>query len=68
MVLARVANFFTNGDSASNLTDSSRDYVAHTPKAIEFPMENTRQRAMEEEEIDDEAARPPYLHVRMPSL
>ena len=68
MVLARVANFFTNGDSASNLTDGSRDYVAHTPQAIGFSMENTKQSPMEEEEIDDEAARPPYLHVRMPSL
>ena len=67
MVLARVANFFTNGDSTSTLTDSSRDYVANTVRARELPMEDTKRRVMEEE-IDDEAARPPYLHVRMPSL
>lgn len=65
MVLARVANFFTNGDSASNLTDGSRDYVANTVQAIELPMEDTRRRAIEEEEIDDEAARPPYLHAML---
>jgi hypothetical protein len=67
MVLARVANFFTNGDS-SNLTDGSRQYGANAAPATELPMEDTRRRAMDEEEIDDEAARPPYLHVRMPSL
>jgi hypothetical protein len=34
---------------------------------MELPMEDTTRRAVEEEEIDDEAARPPYLHVRMPN-
>ena len=67
MVLARVANFFTNGDSTSTLTDSSRDYVANTVRAREIPMEDTKRRVMEEEEIDNEAARSPYLHVRIPS-
>lgn len=65
MVLARVANFFTNGDSTSTLTDSSRDYVANTVRAREIPMEDTKRRVMEEEEIDNEAARSPYLHAML---
>jgi len=69
MVLARVANFFTNGDPTSNLTDGSRKNVANTQKMVELPMEDTKRRAIEaEDEVDEEAARPPYLHVRMPSL
>lgn len=68
MVLARVANFFTNGDSTTTLTDGSRNHVPNTAHAIELPMEDTKRRAVEEEEIDGEAARPPYIHVRTPSL
>jgi hypothetical protein len=67
MVLARVANFFTNGDSTTDLTDGSRRNVANTAQTMELPMEDTRRGAMEDE-VDEEAARPPYLHVRMPSL
>ena len=67
MVLARVANFFTNGDSTTNLTDGSRRHGPSTTHAVELPMEDTKRAAMEDE-IDEEAARPPYLHVRMPSL
>ena len=67
MVLARVANFLTNGDSTTNLTDGSRRNVANTAHAVELPMEDTKRGAMDDE-IDEEAARPPYLHVRMPSL
>jgi hypothetical protein len=67
MVLARVANFFTNGDSTINLTDGSRRNGANTAQAVELPMEDSKRGAMEEE-VDEEAARPPYLHVRMPSL
>lgn len=68
MVLARVANFFTHGDSAGTLIEGTRDYVANTARAMESPMEDTKRGAVEEADIDDEAARPPYLHVRMPSL
>ena len=67
MVLARVANFLTNGDSTTNLTDGSRRNVANTAHTVELPMEDTKRGAMDDE-IDEEAARPPYLHVRMPSL
>ncbi|PZC92825.1 mitochondrial carrier protein [Pyrenophora tritici-repentis] len=66
MVLARVANFFTNGDSTSNLTDGSRRNVANTQKVVELPMEDTKRRAIEaEDEVDHEAARPPYLHAML---
>lgn len=65
MVLARVANFFTNGDSTVTLIDNRRDYVANTARAMELPMEDTKRGAVEEEEIDDEAARPPYLHAML---
>ena len=69
MVLARVANLFTNGDPTSSPTDGSRKNVANTREVVELPMEDTRRRAIEaEDEVDHEAARPPYLHVRMPSL
>lgn len=68
MVLARVANFFTNGDSIHTLTDGNRSHVANTARARELPMEDTKRGAVEEQEVDEEAARPPYLHVRMPSL
>jgi hypothetical protein len=67
MVLARVANFFTNGDSTTNLTDGSRRNGANTAQAVGIATEDSKQGAMEVE-VDEEAARPPYLHVRMPSL
>ncbi|KAL1795911.1 hypothetical protein ACET3X_006135 [Alternaria dauci] len=65
MVLARVANFFTNGDSTTTLTDGSRRNVANTAHAVELPMEDTRRAAMDDDEIDEEAARPPYLHAML---
>jgi hypothetical protein len=64
MVLARVANFLTNGDSTTNLTDGSQRHVANTAQAMELPMEDTKRGAIEEE-IDEEAARPPYLHAML---
>ncbi|KAI4630852.1 hypothetical protein J4E83_002376 [Alternaria metachromatica] len=64
MVLARVANFFTNGDSTTNLTDGSRRHGPRTTHAVELPMEDTKRAAMEDE-IDEEAARPPYLHAML---
>jgi hypothetical protein len=69
MVLARVANFFTNGSSTNNLVDNRSD-DASTMQKIESAMVDTVDTVASavEEEIDDEAARPPYLHVRMPSL
>jgi hypothetical protein len=66
MVLARVANDFTNGDSTKHLGDNHRGHVAITaPADVGLPMADTVGGALEAE-VDDEAARPPYLHVRMP--
>jgi hypothetical protein len=65
MVLARVANLFTNGDSTNRLVDDNRRNVAVTMQNIESSMADIAERVAAEE-IDDEAARPPYLHVRMP--
>lgn len=64
MVLARVADFFTNGGTPSNLVDNQRN-DGSTMQRVESSMADAVVRAVEEE-IDDEAARPPYLHVRMP--
>lgn len=61
MVLARVADFFTNRGSTSNLVDRHQRHDASALPRIESPA------AVEEDEVDDEAARPPYLHVRGPS-
>lgn len=64
MVLARVADFFTNGDSNHNLVDDRRRDVGHTAETMAKSAAETVQRAVEED-IDDDAARPPYLHVSM---
>lgn len=63
MVLARPATFFTNGDSTSNLIDSHH-HVADTMQAVELPMADTTRRAVEDE-ADEDAARPPYLHAML---
>jgi hypothetical protein len=67
MVLARVANFFTNGSSTNNLVDDARSNNASTMQKIESTMADTVGTPVPED-IDGDAARPPYLHVRMPSL
>lgn len=64
MVLARVADLFTSGDSARHLLDTGQRNVADTMQAVELPMADTTRRAIEDE-IDDEAARPPYLHAML---
>jgi hypothetical protein len=66
MVLARVANFLTNGDTTNSLTNTTRRNDATTMEKVGSPMANTVGAAVEEE-IDEEVARPPYSHVRMPS-
>lgn len=64
MVLARVANFFTNGD------DATHDPVDNGRRAEGGAMDKARDiaqaAAVVDDEVDDEAARPPYLHVRRP--
>lgn len=66
MVLARVANFLTNGDATNSLTSTDRRHDATTMEKIGSTMADTVGEVIEEE-IDDEAARPPYLHVRLPN-
>jgi len=63
MVLARVANFFTNGDATNDLVDDSRSNVAVAMHNLE-PAVDSVGRAVEEE-VDDEAARPPYVHAML---
>jgi hypothetical protein len=67
MVLARVADFFTTAGSASNLVDDTRRNETSTMQRVGSSVAGAVGRAVEEE-IDAEAARPPYLHVRMPSM
>jgi hypothetical protein len=62
MVLARVANFFTNGDSTKSPVQDSRSDGAATMQKVEQSMADTAERVAEAE-IDEEAVRPPYLHV-----
>lgn len=66
MVLARVADFFSNGDSTHDVAEDRRRHVAHTMEAMAKSAADTVHRGVEDE-VDDEAARPPYLHVRMPN-
>lgn len=65
MVLARVANLFTDGGSTSNLVQDNWGNDASTMQKVESRVADAADAVMEEE-IDDEAARPPYLHVRNP--
>lgn len=63
MVLARVANFFTNGESTQELVEESRRDVAVAMDKVASSAVNTAETIAEE--IEDEG-RPPYLHVRKP--
>ncbi|CAO2653435.1 Nn.00g028460.m01.CDS01 [Neocucurbitaria sp. VM-36] len=65
MVLGRVANLFFTGDATNSLIDDdSRRYGASTVQAAEVPMADTTRRAIGDE-VDDEEARPPYLHAML---
>jgi hypothetical protein len=61
MVLARVANFFSNGESTQELVEESRRDVAVTMDKVASRAINTAEDMAEG--IEDEG-RPPYLHVR----
>ena len=71
MVFARVANFFTTADPGSNslVDDGSRGgggfkMEGKLPKfggAKDTPITHPVEQAVE---VDEEAARPPYIHVR----
>ena len=65
MVLARVANFFTNGDQDQPQTPDPRRDAAGAVDSMAESLADKAKRAVEAEvDIDDEAARPPYIHVR----
>lgn len=64
MVLARVANFFTNGDATNSLAHDSQSNVAASMHSMESAVDLDTVGGAIEDEIDHEAARPPYLHVR----
>jgi len=63
MVLARVANFFSNGEPIQELVEERRRDVAATMDKVASRAVNTAEDMAEG--IEDEG-RPPYLHVRNP--
>lgn len=66
MVLARVANFFTIGESAHGLGEEGRRDVAGTMESVASSAADAAK--VITEEIEDDEGRPPYLHVRMLSI
>lgn len=64
MVFARVANLLTNGGSTPNLVQDGWGNDASTMQRVESRVADTAGAVMEDE-IDDEAARPPYLHAML---
>jgi hypothetical protein len=66
MVLARVANFFTNGEPTHNLVEEGRRDVAVTMDGVASSAADTAK--IIAEDIEDDEGRPPYIHVRKPSL
>lgn len=69
MVQARVAEFFSPSEHKANLVDASQQYG----REGRLPTLESSRAAMDvkenvQEEVDLDAARPPYLHVRMRRL
>lgn len=70
MVLARVANLFSPGipnslvDNGRNEGEFAMEGVASLP---DIRQEAVADSAVVEVEVDDEAARPPYIHVGPPN-
>ncbi|KAH7385250.1 mitochondrial carrier protein [Phaeosphaeria sp. MPI-PUGE-AT-0046c] len=64
MVLARVANLFTNGGSIPNLVQDDWGNDASTMQKVGSRATDAVG-AVLEDEIDDEAARPQYLHAML---
>jgi hypothetical protein len=63
MVIARVASFFSS-NSTSDLVDDGRKSSLPAEKRVELLPTPGVAPVVEMAEVDDEAARPPYLHVR----
>jgi hypothetical protein len=64
MVLARVANFFTTGESTHGLVEEGRRDVAVTMDSVAKSAANTAK--VIAEDIEEDEGRPPYIHVRKP--
>jgi hypothetical protein len=64
MVLARVANFFTTGESTHDLVEEGRRDVAVTMDSVAKSAANTAK--VIAEDIEEDEGRPPYIHVRKP--
>lgn len=62
MVFARVANLLTNGGTTTNLVQDDWGNNARTMQEVGSRVADAAGAVMPDE-IDDEAARPPYLHV-----
>lgn len=62
MVFARLADYFATADQRSSLVDHGR-------RGSSSPMESVGElpqvKAIAEEEVDDDAARPPYIHAML---
>lgn len=65
MVLGRVADFLTNGDSTQNLVEEGRRDVAVTMESVASSAADIAKDVAEEREDE---GRPPYIHVRQPSF
>lgn len=64
MVLARVANLFTTGDTSSGLIDGGQRHVADAASAMEVPLAEIKPGVVADE-VDDDEGRPPYLHAML---
>ncbi|KAF2629079.1 mitochondrial carrier protein [Macroventuria anomochaeta] len=63
MVLGRVANFFTNGESTHDLVEAERRDVAVAMDSVASSAADTAK--VIAEEIEDDEGRPPYLHAML---
>ncbi|KAF2800990.1 mitochondrial carrier protein-like protein [Melanomma pulvis-pyrius CBS 109.77] len=64
MVLARVANFFSS-DSTTNLVDNGQKRRSLPMESVGALSSQGAGPVVEVEEVDEEAARPPYLHAML---
>lgn len=62
MVLARVANFFSNGETTQELVEERRRDVAVTMDKVASSAANAAETIAEDM---DEEGRPAYIHVRI---
>lgn len=63
MVLARVANFFTTGESTHDLVEEGGDVAVAMDSVAKSATSTAKVIA---EDIEEDEGRPPYIHVRKP--